>query len=325
MRKIIYTVLIIFSIFSIMLNPVAFASEVVAVGEASTIEAAVHKAMRNAIEYEVGLLVDSRTLTHNQQIIKDDVILNSMGFVAGHEVLSQSQNAGIFSVKVKVKILSEELKTSLMSALEKDALVETNLNDPRIAIIATDELGTEYPEIENEIITALQNQGFSRLITKAENADYVINVNVKTGMANSIHTANLAVRMVNKIGEVVYSGSFDGRSRMFTNNSRAGALKSATNRAAVGIAQAALNLAAKLEQHVTITASSLTLDKCGGLDSLRIRLLSIVGISNVFIRSLSGGTAELDVDYDGTASELAIELKHAGFKILEISSNYISI
>ena len=112
---------------------------------------------------------------------------------------------------------------------------------------------------------------------------------------------------------------------MFTNNSRAGALKSATNRAAVGIAQAALNLAAKLEQHVTITASSLTLDKCGGLDSLRIRLLSIVGISNVFIRSLSGGTAEFDVDYDGTAPELAIELKHAGFKILEISSNYISI
>lgn len=310
---------------STFLLPTVFAEEIITIGEGSTLESAIHNAMREAIEQEVGILVGSRTLTRNQEVTKDEVILNSKGYIAGYEVLSQSQQAGIFSVKVRVNVRSEELKTGLMTALEKDALVEANLNDPRIAVIASDVSGKRYPEVEDEIIAALRQQGFSRIFTDSTNTDYVITLKIKTAKLKSVYSANIAARLVNNLGEVIYSNSFDGRSRMFTNNSEAGALDSATKRAAAGIATAAINLAANLEQHVTISATALTIDKYGGLEGLKGRIQNINGVSNVFIRSLSGGAAEFDIDYDGTAAELATQLKHAGFKILELASQYVKI
>ena len=151
----------------LMIPSMAFAGEVVTSGQGATLEAAVHNAMRAAIEYEVGTLVESKTWTQNHQTIVDDIMVTSAGFIEGYEILRQSQKNGIFEVEVKSNVNKDKLQSSVMTALQKKAVVETNMNDPRIAVVAFDNDGIEYAEVENEIISGLKNQGFNRLIENA--------------------------------------------------------------------------------------------------------------------------------------------------------------
>ena len=350
MKKIIsalFTVLVIF-----ITSSLSYAGEVIMTGQGSTVESAIHNAMRLAIEKETGAIVDSQTYTKNHQLIEDNILLKSRGFIESYEIIRQTQHNGIIEVEIKANVRHEELKTSLMSILQKKSLVETNMNDPRIAVIAFDDLGNEYADVENEIINGLQNQGFSRLIdmkqldsslkmrlnntaedsslrqalTNQFHIDYVVVVNVKTSQGRRV-AATLATRMIGvNTGEIIYAGSFTGNSRMFTNNTIDGAIQNASKRAAQAISNAALNKAAQLEQHITIIVTKNTINNFGGsVKKINERLKNIRGVSRLFMRSLNNGNAQLDINFDGTAAEFATELNRQGFNVIEINSEYIKI
>ena len=308
------------------------ASEIVAVGTGSTYESALHNAMRIAIERSIGTFVSSRTLIVNQQLITDEIMVKSGGYIESYDVLRQEQYAGIFEVEVKFKVRSEELRSNVMTLLEKKALVEANLSDPRIAIIATDDNNIRYPEIESEITNALHNAGFSRIVTTDNAFDYEVKINVQTALnSNKTYSATLSVKMIAaNNNEIVYANSFRGKSRMFTNNSVAGALEFASKRAASAIATAALNLAASLEQHITIRISKATVENYGGLENLKTRIKEISGVRNLFVRSINrtGNTSrylELDVNFDGGAAELASLLARNGFLVQNMYSSVIQL
>ena len=330
----------------------SYASEVIASGQGSTLESAVHNAMRAAIEMETGVIVDSKTYTQNHQLIDDEIILKSRGFVESYEIIRQTQKSGIFEVSIRANIKSEELKTSLMNILQKKSIVETNMNDPRIAVVAFDDIGNEYAEVENEIMSSLQNQGFGRLIDisqldsslkmRFQNAsndnslrnslknqfhiDYIVVVKIKTSQGRRA-TANLAARMIGtNTGEIIYAGSFNSNSRMFTNNSIDRAIQEASRREAYAISKAALNRAAQVEQHVTIIITQNTLNKFGGdVHNVNQLIKDIQGVKNVFVRSINSGVTELDVNFDGTAYELFVELKRKNIRVIEMNSEYIKI
>ena len=332
---------------------ISYAGEIVMIGEGSTKESAIHNAMRLAIEKEIGVIIDNRTFTENHQLIEDDIILKSSGFVESYEVLKETQLNGIFEVEIKANVRSEELRTHLMSILQKRKIVDTNMGDPRIAVIAFDEIGNEYAEVENEIISGLQRQGFSRLIDLSQldstlkmrlrnstedsalrnslinqfHVDYVVVVQVKTSQSRIKSTATLATRMFGvNTGEIIYAGSFIGNSRMFTNNTIEGAIQNASKRAAQAISTAALKKAAQVEQHITIIVTKNTLAKFGGnLQKLNERIKNLYGVNNVFTRNLNNGVAELDVNFDGTTYELTLELNRTGFTVIEMDSEYIKI
>ena len=317
----------------VVANPlIVHASEIVAVGTGSTFESALHNAMRIAIERSIGTFVSSRTLTVNQQLITDEIMVKSGGYIESYDVLRQEQYAGIFEVEAKFKVRSEELRSSVMTLLEKKALVEANLSDPRIAVIAIDDSNVRYPEIESEVTNALHNAGFSR-ITTAENAfDYAVKINVQTSLnRNKTYSAILSVKMIAaNTNEIVYANSFRGRSRMFTNNSVEGALEFASKRAASAIATAALNRAASLEQHVTIRASRTTVENYGGVENLKARIREISGVRNIFVRSINRNDntskyLELDVNFDGSAAELASLLANNGFLVQNMYSSVIQL
>ena len=352
MKKFISTLFIAMTI--IFVNPsLSYAGEVIITGQGSTVESAIHNAMRAAIEKETGTIVDSQTYTKNHQIIEDNILLKSRGFIESYEILRQTQhNNGIIEVEIKANVRNEELIASLMNILQKKSIVETNMNDPRIAVIAFDDLGNEYADVENEIISGLQRQGFSRLIdmkqldsslkmrlnntaedsslrralTNQFHIDYVVIVNVKTSQGRRA-AATLATRMIGvNTGEIVYAGSFAGNSRMFTNNTVDGAIQNASKRAAQAISNAALNKAAQVEQHITIIVTKNTINNFGGnVKNINEQLKNIRGVNMVFTRSVNNGNAQLDINFDGTASEFAAELSRQGFKIIELNSEYIKI
>lgn len=319
MKKILLTIIF-------MMNMVIVsAGEVIATGEGETYDSALHQALRIAIEREVGVMIDSRTLIDNKQVIDDEILVNSRGFIESYKVINQHKYDGIYEVEVNAMVRSDKLKTHLMSALDKKTIVETNMNDPRIAVIATDSLGQRYQAVESEIINAISNQGFSRFVEDSSKADYIININVKTVQNKSTYSATLAVKMIAvNTSEVFYSNSFVGNSRMFTNNSPEGAIQSATKLASYSIGKEILNQAAQVEQHITINVNQFTL-KQYGIENIREKIKSVVGVNDVFIRNVSATSAEIDVNFDGTSSMLANLLIKKGFVIIESKAEYIRI
>ena len=347
MRKLIATILL------LMIPSFACAGEVITIGQGSTLEAAIHSAMRAAIEQEIGTLVESKTIVKNRQTIIDDIMINSSGLIEGYEVLSQTESDGIFEVEVKSNVNNEKLQAGLMTVLQKKTIVETNMNDPRIAVIALDDDGAEYAEIENEIISSLQGQGFNRLIDlqqldsslkmRLKNAagdvalrqsienqyhiDYLVNVQVKVLQTENTSAAVLSPRMISiNTGEIIYSGTFTGNARMFSKSGLEGAIRNASKQAAFAISNAALKHAAQVEQHITVIVTRETMRKFNNdLESISDYFKDIQGVRNVFKRSVLNDTTQLDLNFDGTVSELVAELNDKGFTVIEMASEYIKI
>ena len=342
--------LIVIFISLLLISPSSFAGEVIMIGQGITKEIAIHNAMRLAVEKEVGAIIDSETYTKNYQTISDEINLKSRGYIESYEIIREIQSGEFIEVEIKAIVRSEELKTNLMNRLEKKKIVDTNLNDPRIAVIAFDESGGNYPSIENEIIKAMKNQGFNHIVDlKQVNSSVKMRLkNAENDLAlirsiqNQFHFDNLivaqivndnsastlSVKMISmNTGEIIFADSFiSNQNRMFTKNNPSRTIKNLSRQAAFAVSNAALNQAALIEQHITILVTKNTLDKFGqNIQNLNKRIKTIRNVNDIFTRNINNGVAELDINFDGTTYELMTELKRIGFNIIEMNSNYIKI
>lgn len=336
-------------IFALMLFSTCFAKSVQVTGRGPTESRAIHDAMRSAVEQELGAFIDSKTLVKNHQVISDEINANSDGFISGYEIISKGVENGIFFVTIRAEVNSSAVQTRLMSRLQKKSLIDINADSPRIAVLAYDSAGREYSEVENEILSALQQQGFTRTVdlnqinrtvknrmVSAENdpalrktlandfhVDYLVLCEVKI---SGKYGANLSSRLISvNSGKIIYAGNTAGNAGMFTANAQGEAIKMAARRAGYEISQAALNSAAEIEQHIILLITEPTFKKIGGtLSAVTECAKNIEGVNDAFVRHM-GDSLELDVDYDGTAADFAVELERAGFKILELTSDFIKI
>ena len=334
-------------IFMLMIFSTCSAKNILVTGEGSTERSAIHNAMRMAIEQELGTIIDSKTLVRNQQVISDKISADSEGFISSYEIISKRIENGIYFVTIRADVNSNAVETRLMSSLQKKSVVDTNADSPRVAVLAYDNNQREYSEVENEILSALQRQGFTRIvdlnqinravkrrIISAENdpaliktltndfhIDYLVMSEVKISDDKNI---SLASRLISvNTGKIIYAGNSYSNAGMFTASSDS--IKIAARRAGYEISQAALNSAAKVEQHIILLITENTFQKIGGtLNSVIQRAENIDGVNDAFVRNMSG-SLELDIDYDGTAADFALELERAGFKILELTSDFIKI
>jgi len=87
--------------------------KVVATGVGSDGQTALKNAFSNALEQAVGVLVDAETIIDNDQIIRDQVLTFTRGFLQQHAVTGRWQEEGLWHVRiwalVSVKPLSERL------------------------------------------------------------------------------------------------------------------------------------------------------------------------------------------------------------------------
>ena len=259
----------------------------------------------------------------------------------------------IYFVEIKAEVNSGEVKTHLMSKLQKKVLINTNLNNPRVAVFAYDSAGNEYSEVENEIFSALKSQGFSYTIDLAQvqravnnriifadndpalrktlandfHIDYLVLAEVKYFTENARNSLALSSRLINvNTGKIVYAGNSDGNVGMFTANVGATTLKLAARRAGFEISRAALNAAAQVEQNITLLITQSTFNRIGGnLSAINNFAKKIDGVNDAFVRNMRGNSVQVDINFDGTATDLAAEIERAGFKIIEVTSDYIKI
>jgi len=322
-----------------------FANTVQVTGQGATERMAIHNAMRLAIEKELGANIGGKTLVKNNQVILDEISTNSDGFISTYEIISSRVENGIYVVDLKVDVNSELLQQTLT---QKKFLIQTNADNPRIAVIAYDATGKIYPEVENEIFSALHRQGFTRTIdlnqinlvtqkrlANAENdfelrkmlannfhIDYLVTTEVKISEKNYL----LASRLISvNTGKIIHADNSTGNVGMFTATAGNITLKLAARRAGFSISNAALKSAAKVEQHITLLITDSTFRKIGGnLISANNFVKNIDGVSDAFVRNMQGAI-EFDVNFDGTAADFATQLEFKGVKILEVASDFVKI
>ena len=333
----------------ILFLPTAFANSVQVTGQGATERMAIHNAMRLAIEQELGANLGGKTLVKNNRVVLDEIFSSSDGFISTYEIISSRVENGIYIVTLKVDVDSKVLQQTLS---QKKFLINSNADNPRIAVVAYDASGRRYAEVENEIIAALNRQGFTRTvdlnqinsitqqrILSAEkdsallkmlknnfHVDYLVLSEVKFSETSTNKNHSLASRLIAvNTGKIIYAGNSIGAMGMFSIKSDFASLQLAARKAAYEISRAALNSAAKVEQHITLIVTDSTFRKIGGtLTSANNFIKNLDGVNDAFVRNMQGAI-EIDINFDGTANDLATLLEFRGFKILEVASDFVKI
>ena len=74
---------------------------------------AINDGLRRAVEQVVGTYVDSSTKVKNGQLIEDEILKNSRGYVKSYQVLAKNNENNNLRVKLRVKVGSEDLASDL--------------------------------------------------------------------------------------------------------------------------------------------------------------------------------------------------------------------
>jgi hypothetical protein len=224
--------------------------------------------------------------------------------------------------------------------------------------------GTENSALESKLMKGLANNGFSRIVDMRQidasvknrisdavfeddmdlaqmlksqfNADYLVMGYIdKTSDAVSVPgdipfvnslqnvVVTISIRMLNtNTGEVVYADSFEGQAFDFGAKAEQEAMKKASKNIVKELSRSALKKAANPEQHITLIVTNGAL---GTMSEAYNRISSISGVNGVYVRSTQSGNIQMDVDYYGTAYDLAQALERSGIGISEMNSEYIRI
>lgn len=318
------------------------AESVHAVGRGNTERMAIHDAMRSAIEQKFGATVHSKTRVKNSTLISDDNSIDSAGLVQSWQILSIRVENGIYIVEISAELDDAKIPARLV---DKKAIVDFNADNPRVAVVAFDSSGRHYVEIENEIIAALKSQGFTHIVDLAQ-VNRAVRQRIYSAagdsalcktLANDFHADCLVLAEVKKVsgdvsissrllklntGEIIFAGTSTGGGAFISGDD---ALKLAGRRAGNELSLAALKSAAQVERHITLLITKATFEQLGGtLTTVSEHIKHFSGVNDAFARKLNT-SLELDIDFDGTASDFAQVLEAFGIKILEIGAGYVKI
>ena len=105
----------------------AKAGWVVATGYGNTKDEALKSAFSDAVSQYIGVLVDSKTLTKNGKLIEDKILTFSNGYIGDYKILSESQRAGLWQVKIQALVKQQEL----LNKIKKEKISIQNITNSR--------------------------------------------------------------------------------------------------------------------------------------------------------------------------------------------------
>ena len=331
-----------------LLQGQALAGEYVADGIGVTEKAALQDAFRTAMENVIGMKIDSRTYARNHQIIRDQILAHTEGYVRSYEILRRSTSGDMVAIRCRV-IIDTEPNAELMTKLEKLSAIKIGLNDPRIAvlIINGDDAGKNADEAAAVILTSvLANNGFSHIIDigqlarsqqeqfKAaafegdyatiallgiqEELDYIIlgtikannvDLNVRTPMV----TVKSARAFLNE--KVIKTGTGAVvQSGQYQECGTDIVAENARQTAKKHVSTKAGNsIASALLNNAAMSTKNITVYVHGLKDHSELQayeamLHDLLGITDVYIRNFINGSAVLDLSFSGDTEELATRI-----------------
>ena len=314
----------------------AQAALVTATGQGADERSALHDAMRAAVEQEVGVYLDSRTKVQNYRTLQDTIYAQSEGYISSYDVLSHETIGGVHRITIRADVDESRISARTATLQQRKAIIGANLEDPRIAVVATDSDGAAYPALENALASALQAQGFSRIIDLdaaddgtrraflALASDAAGRKSQLTALLADSPCDYLAVVKVAKDteSEITWAGTAQGASSHWYAGAEQEALANAAKTLAPRLARGAFRKAADVQQHIRLMIPQARL---GSASEARSQLEALPGVQHAFLRSQTSGIYTIDVDYDGTAADFASMLEQAGYTIAHFEAESVTV
>ena len=113
--------------------------EVIVTGVGTDPEKALQNAFSQAIEQTVGLLVDAETVVKNDELIHDEVLTYSRGYMESYEVVRRWQEGGLHHAKIRGVVARDKLVEKLRGMKIAVADVPGDLAGRQIEFDATNE------------------------------------------------------------------------------------------------------------------------------------------------------------------------------------------
>ncbi len=139
--------------------------------KATARDKAIEDAQRKAVEQVVGTFVSASTLVQNFQVIDDQILTKSKGFVKSYKVLDEKVDGNVYIVRIEAQVLLSDVKNSIDAIQNMLAMKEY----PRVMLlIAEQNIGqsgfsywwgatsgsTDLGVVENTIINEWGSKGF---------------------------------------------------------------------------------------------------------------------------------------------------------------------
>jgi hypothetical protein len=176
--------------------------------EGKAIEEARTLALRNAVEQAAGVRLTADTLAINNQLVRDEVLAHTSGFIKSSEIISKKVEKGVASVVVKAEIVTENLDKDIAAA---KGLVKS-MGRPSVVISIQEQTGI-YKEstvsttdnLSKFLAEALAADGWSVLDPAAIDKDFKLGAAIASGDAQVVRN----IGALTKANFVVYgSASF---------------------------------------------------------------------------------------------------------------------
>ena len=146
----------------LQMNPVSVFSKTLEVTGSATIYSgnagsaknqALKNALRQAVEQGVGVFIDSNTLSQNYEVVKDEILSTSEGFVSSYDIVREGTTSGgsVYEVTLKVEVEEGRIKDKL-SALR---ILHQKMGNKRLMLIYQSSDPHAVPRDNGAVLTTL--------------------------------------------------------------------------------------------------------------------------------------------------------------------------
>lgn len=102
-------------------------------------DAAIEDALRKAIEQAVGSFISTETIVENYQVLSDNILTRSEGYVKGYSVLSEAPSGAMYQAVVRATIALGTLKNDL----DAIGLLYARVEKPRVLFMIAEQAGVD--------------------------------------------------------------------------------------------------------------------------------------------------------------------------------------
>ena len=111
-------------------------------------ERALNRGLRRAVEQVVGTYIDAETKVKNGQLITDEIIKDSRGYVKDYQILQEQTIDGNYQVQLRVEVGTEDL----MNDLEALKMNIKRSGNPRVMILVSQVKEGHYVNLSPQVV-----------------------------------------------------------------------------------------------------------------------------------------------------------------------------
>lgn len=307
----------------------------------ATKRASLSDAYKNAIEKVVGVFISGRTMVDKAITIQQTILAKTDGYIKKREVLKEWKgDDGLYHTKIRALVSYKQVQEDLKGL---DLLQSPKIGHPRVAILLDETVqdsDEQYTSCSDAIAQVLLEKGYKVVdrselaaIRVAEATKDLLAGNMDRALKPIVQKLNAEVVITGKVqaqlltaqglgGLISYRGSLTSKalkaqtgeilSAVSAQGSGLDAIKDAAAQKALGVigrnagAEYAAKILAELAKRSFVLVTVKGLPSINSLGELKETVSHVPGVSEIYMRSFSEGTAEMEVKLNsGSSGDIA--------------------